>query len=114
MTEVDINLKNAESFVDELEEIEEEVAMNVAYEVWTNVDYASYQEFGTSEQSGTPHLRPGFAEAMRRFNDIVDTAQTTAQALELVAIQVTVNTQRKAPVDTGNLRNSYDWRRLDG
>jgi len=28
-------------------------------EVGSNVEYAPYQEFGTSRQQGTPHLRPG-------------------------------------------------------
>ena len=38
---------------------------NDSAEVWTDVEYAEEQEYGTAKQSGTPYMRPGAAAAQR-------------------------------------------------
>lgn len=39
---------------------------------WTSdVDYQAAQEFGTSRQAGTPHVRPGVAAAMPQIAKIL-------------------------------------------
>ena len=45
--------------------LESKSSDEVVMRTGTDVDYAPDQEFGTSKQSGTPHLRPGFQNHKR-------------------------------------------------
>jgi HK97 gp10 family phage protein len=40
-------------------------------EVGSNVHYAAYQEFGTSRQRGTPHVRPGTDAMVRKIPGLI-------------------------------------------
>ena len=40
----------------------------------TNVEYAVYQEFGTSRQSGTPFLRPAGNNHISEYKNIIESA----------------------------------------
>ena len=40
----------------------------------TNVEYAIYQEFGTSKQSGTPFLRPAGENHLAEYKSIIEQA----------------------------------------
>lgn len=38
----------------------------LSFEVYTNIEYAPYQEFGTRYQAGTPHMRPAYERTLPR------------------------------------------------
>lgn len=104
-----LDIEGANGFIEGIDDLEDDFAQNVSLEVYTNVDYAYWQEFGTSFMEGTPHLRPGFRAALGSLDDFIE-HHTTRRALMLLAIEVVRETMRRAPVDTGHLRASYDWR----
>jgi len=53
--------------------LESKSSDEVVMRTGTDVDYAPDQEFGTSKQSGTPHLRPGF---QNHKTEILNAAKT--------------------------------------
>lgn len=77
------------------------------YSIGTNVPYSVWQEFGTSYQSGTPHVRPGFDVAISKFDTISSGAPTAGIALSRLALEIERAIKKFAPVDTGHLQNSY-------
>lgn len=78
------------------------------YSIGTNVRYAPYQEFGTSYQSGKPHLRPAFDEVVAmHIETIANTENDAETVLKRISLLIERKTKLRAPVDTGNLEGSY-------
>lgn len=106
-----MNLLGAAAVLEGLDDIVDAMVTNDAWVIGTNVPYASEQEFGNSYQSGTPHLRPGFDEAIAGFEHRMSAADSVDAELERTAFMVERMTKSYAPVDTGHLRASYTARR---
>lgn len=78
------------------------------YSIGTNVRYAPFQEFGTSYQSGKAHLRPAFDQVVAiELQSITATSDDAGVILKKAALEIERLTKIRAPVDTGNLRDSY-------
>lgn len=101
------NVSGFGAMMQAFDEIEDSMVVQNSYSIGTNVRYAPFQEFGTSYQSGTPHLRPGFDQALAEFEQISATSETASQTLQRLALEVERQTKQNAPVDTGHLKNSY-------
>lgn len=86
-------------------------AMNVqgkGFSIGTNVPYSTFQEFGTSYQSGKAHLRPGFdAVVAMHIDRIIANNDNAEEIVTKIALEIEHQTKIRAPVDTGNLKNSY-------
>lgn len=96
-----------------IEETEDEMTEGVeGWTIGTNIRYASFQEFGTSYQSGTPHVRPGFDKGISEFESIVQSSENAAQAITRLAFRIERYIKQFAPVDTGDLRDSYRAERI--
>lgn len=108
---LDVSIDGEGAFIEAIDDLQDEFAEPAAFEVYTNTNYAFWQEFGTSYQSGTPHLRPGFRAGIKSLDQFM-MENSTRRALMLTSIEITRETMRRAPVDTGHLRASYDWREL--
>lgn len=91
-----------------LEMMEMAMTSGDSWSIGTNVRYAPYQEFGTSYQSGTPHLRPGFDTVVNmKANQIISNHDDADVIVRKIAREIERQTKLKAPVDTGHLKNSY-------
>ena len=71
-----------------------------------------YQEFGTAHQSGTAHFRPGADATKAKMGQLALQANDLDDWLRLVASQWSAETKSRAPVLTGNLRDSYSVEEL--
>lgn len=89
-----------------LESLEITMGTDAVYVVGSNVEYAIHQEFGTSEMSAQPYLRPAVRETQRNIGKLARQASTGDELIKLVALDIEKRAKQKAPVDTGNLRNS--------
>ena len=76
------------------------------YIVGTNVEYAPYVEFGTRHMSAQPYLRPAVEEVRSNIPRYVSRSSSLDDAVRLAAVECEAGARRRAPVDTGNLRNS--------
>lgn len=76
--------------------------------VVTDVPYAPYQEFGTSRMQAQPHVRPAAEEVKANRRHYLRKANDIEEAVELATIDLQKRIRRKAPVDTGRLRDSYE------
>lgn len=106
-----MELVGVASMLEGFDDILDAMVTNEGWVIGTNVPYASEQEFGTSYQSGTPHLRPGFDRAIAGFDHRVEGAEAVAAELERTAFLIERYTKGYTPVDTGHLRASYTARR---
>lgn len=78
------------------------------FSIGTNVRYSTFQEFGTSYQSGKAHLRPGFDAVVALEMDRIIANNDNAEAIVTkIALEIERQTRIRSPVDTGNLKNSY-------
>lgn len=93
--------------------ITDAMTINYGYSIGTNVSYAPYQEFGTSYQSGKPHLRPGFDEVVAMHaNQIIQQNDDVETIVKEIALMIESKTKARAPVDTGTLQGSYRAERI--
>ena len=77
------------------------------YVVGSDVYYAAHQEYGTYKMPAQPHLRPA-TDAMRgNIDKYFRSASNPDEALKRAAADLAGDVQRRAPVDSGNLRASY-------
>lgn len=106
--------------------------------VGTNVEYASYVEFGTGPHPITPDdadvlhfeddgeevfatrvmhpgtpaqpfLRPAMRRTRSNLSDLAEDAETLEGLVVRAGAYMTRIARKKAPVDTGNLQNSIGW-----
>lgn len=75
--------------------------------VGSNAEYASHQEFGTSRQAGTPHLRPAAHATQAQMAKLAVQADSLDDLLDRAALHLHGGVRHRAPVDTGYLRSSY-------
>lgn len=101
------NLLGYGSIIDSLTDMKESYGGDAAAVVGTNVEYAIYQELGTSRMPPQPHLRPAVESAKRRADAIAAQADSTEDLVKLLALDIEGGTKERAPVDTGNLKASY-------
>lgn len=95
------------------DDITDAMTINYGYSIGTNVRYAPFQEFGTSYQSGKPHLRPAFDEVVAMYaNQIIQQYDDVEDIVRRIALMIESKTKVRAPVDTGNLMNSYRIERI--
>lgn len=101
------------AMIDAFDDITDAMSFRGGWVIGTNVRYAQFQEFGTSYQSGTPHLRPGFDEVVAmHVSRIVANNDDAETIVKEVAQLIERKTKTRAPVDTGNLRASYRAERM--
>lgn len=84
----------------------------VRYVVSVGAEYAVYVEYGTSRNQAQPYLRPAVEQAIRRMDVHTDRADSPQELAERLALEIEAGAKERAPVDTGNLRNSIQVRRL--
>lgn len=79
--------------------------VNSTYYVGTDVHYAAYVEFGTSDQQQQPFLRPAASEVGANLGKHMQHGDPE-QVLKSIATEVESKAKRRCPVQTGNLRGS--------
>lgn len=89
-----------------LDQIEVQIESDAVYVVGTNVEYAVYQEFGTSQMPAQSFLRPAAQEVQQAIPLLALNHPSMDELVKAAALQVERKAKEKAPVDTGNLRNS--------
>lgn len=108
-----MSLLGAGAFLDGLDDMRDTFSGDSdGYRMGTAVEYADDQEFGTSAQPGTPHLRPGMDATKAQLPRISGKASGIDEWMRLVALRWEAETKSRAPVDTGNLRSSYTTEEL--
>jgi hypothetical protein len=74
------------------------------------VDYGIYQEFGTKRMAAQPFLIPAFEDATKSLpaamGQAVERGVNPNDVLKKTAFDIQGNAQKRAPVDTGALKNS--------
>lgn len=133
---MNIELEGAEVFEDAAEKLIDDVDItDRTRAVGTNVPYAPAQEYGTAphiitgdplafpgengetvfatrvEHPGTdpqPHVRPGARATKRQLGQIAMDADSLEEFLDEAAFAMKAEIQRRAPVDTSNLKRSYE------
>lgn len=88
------------------------LAKDAAYEVYTDVEYAKHQEYGTSRHSAQPFMGPGAAAAQARLGQFTSSADSTDDIARQVAEAAQSEAKSRAPVDTGQLRDSISVRKI--
>jgi hypothetical protein len=112
MVDVDFDLTGIESFQAEIEDTAAEWEGGRGYRVFSNVEYAVYQEYGTRYQSGTPHVRPGADKTRAQLGRLAVSADSLDEFLRKAALTLEGEIKQAAPVDTGTLRSSYQTERI--
>lgn len=102
-----IELTGVAGMLEAIDDIKDALIIRDKWVIGTNVPYASFQEFGTSYQTGTPHLRPGFDQTVAKFDAIAGDMDDGQEIVKEIALEIERETKLKAPVDTGHLRASY-------
>lgn len=95
-----------------LDEIQVRWTGDVVYVVGTNVEYAVYQEFGTSKMPAQPYLGPAARDVERRLDRIAAQHGSLEAVVKAVALEVEAEAKRRVPVDTGRLRASLRAERI--
>ncbi len=96
--------------------------------VGTNVEYAAYVEFRTSQNKAYPYIRPGTRKAMRKFDQVAARSDDTEELVKNLALEIEKQTKKHMKqveettdvdwrpgghlIDTGKLINSIEAERL--
>lgn len=96
----------------EIENLQINIKSDAVYVVGTNVEYAVYQEFGTSKMAAQPYLRPAVREVEREIPRLAEKAGSADELVKLVALEIESVAADKAPVDLGNLMDSISAERV--
>lgn len=115
----DLDVDGIETTASQIETRAENIK-DVKYVVGTDVEYAVYLEFGTSEMPPYPFARPAVEDVMTEQADqIVDEAETVQEAVRDIAFAIerrmTYYTSEGPPgpgVVTGNLKDSIRAERI--
>ena len=82
------------------------------YIIADGVDYGIYQEFGTHKMAAQPFLIPAFEDAIKSLPEAIGQAVERGgdinKVLSKTAFDIQGNAQKRAPHDTGALRNSLN------
>lgn len=105
------------SVLDSIDDIQLVLDENVVYVVGTNIEYAPYVEFGTSNMAAQPHFWPIVRQVEREIPSIAKRGdvETLGDAVQAVALEVERRlkaTGSPVPVDTGTLKGSYEAREV--
>ena len=87
---------------------------DVTYRIVTNVSYAPYVEYGTSEMAAQPYLRPAANAVRSEIPGIVRSTDSVEDAVRTVALRCLRKAKQYCPVDTGLLRASIRIERRSG
>lgn len=103
-----------------LENLSIEVGTDAVYVVGSSVEYAVYQELGTSRMEANPFLQPAAEDARQRIPVLARQANTGSELVRLVALYVERRAKHYAStgvppgpdVKSGNLRGSIEAQRI--
>lgn len=112
MSNSGIDILGYASVIEDLDDVRDAVSTTEQWKVGTNVEYAVYVEFGTSDQAAQPYLRPAARSALRDFDSVVGSVDDADELVEELALRIEEKAKDRAPVDTGNLRRSIEAERL--
>jgi hypothetical protein len=107
MVSIDFDLSGIERFSAEIDNTTTNWRGRDGYRVFSNVEYAFFQEYGTRYQPGKPHVRPGADQTRARLGQIALQSDGIDEFLRKSALFMRDSIKREAPVDTGTLRASY-------
>lgn len=82
------------------------------YVVGSNVEYAIFVEYGTSQNQAQPYLRPAVERAVRSIEQSISISESPDEIAQRLALEIEAEAKREAPVDTGNLQNSITAQKL--
>lgn len=104
---VGMQLRGVGGMLETFDDIQDTMSVRGGWSISTNISYSVHQEWGTTYQSGTPHVRPGFDAVVSSFDtqfmDVDDVEAELARTAFLIESKI----KSFAPVDTGTLRASY-------
>lgn len=106
MPRINMSLIGAASAIDTIEEAADQMEGEVVYVVGTPVEYSVHQEVGTSFHAPQPFMRPAVNNARARLQAEIQKNDDLDEALNSLATAVRDGAKRRAPVDTGHLRDS--------
>jgi hypothetical protein len=109
---IEFDLSGIDRFAAEVEDTAAEWGGGGGYRVFSNVEYAYFQEYGTRYQSGTPHVRPGADKTRAQLGRIAVSADSLDEFLRKAALTLEGEIKKLAPVLTGSLRASYTTERI--
>jgi hypothetical protein len=112
MIDIAMSTVGVASALDMLEDLSPDGG-SVTYTVGTNVEYASYVEYGTYRMAAQPYLRPAAREVQGNISQHLDGASSIDAAIKSAALEVEAAAKRRCPVDTGTLRASISTTRAD-
>lgn len=112
-----MNMRGFKSVMDAFDDIAVTIEGDIIYVTGTNVRYAVYQEYGTSDILPRPAMRKARDTVSRKVDSIVEDADSMEQAILKVAVEVerewTQNIKDFDIIDTGNYRDSIRFERVD-
>lgn len=76
------------------------------YIIGTNVEYAVFVEFGTSNMAAQPYLFRAGREVISNAQEIYNQTKDFAQTIYQMALRIQRKAKIYCPVDTGNLMSS--------
>lgn len=92
---------------------------NAVYIVGSNVEYAIYQEMGTSNMPAQPFLRPAVRDWQRdpdayisRHTNHDGDFESIDELIRVSALAIERDASERAPADTGNLQGSIRSERV--
>ena len=115
-----MNLLGLSRTVDRFKEIQARFDGDVVYLVGSNVEYALWQEVGTSSMEPQPYLRPAVREWQRSPEGFIvrntkvnpDDLDSLEEMVRVSALAIERRASEMSPVDTGNLQASVKSVRL--
>lgn len=108
MIDLGINMLKFNAALSLLDPLREYGSGSVHKAVVTDVPYAPHQEYGTSKMAAQPHARPALAEIAANRKYYIRATSSLEAAVDLATMDLQTRIRRKAPVDTGRLRDSYE------
>lgn len=106
MVKLDMKLVGAAAAINGIEEAADQMEGEVVYVVGTPLEYSVYQEVGTAFHAPQPYMRPAVNDARTRLQAEVRKSDDLDEALDNLATAVRDGAKRRAPVETGTLRDS--------
>lgn len=99
-----------------LDDISLRIEGNVIYVTGTSVEYAVYQEFGTSSISARPAMRTAASSVERRIGDVAGGSESVDEMVKKVALEIqrewVQNIEDMDIIDTGNYHDSIKTQRV--
>lgn len=111
-----MNLLGYAAAIDDFQRVKEALGgpanKDVVYVVGTDTEYAAYVEFGTSKMEAQPYLFPAARRVARDPERHVSSPDTLDQFIREIALAIEAEAKQRAPVDTGQLKNSIRATRM--